>query len=504
MSCKGNCGGCNEVSRTGQKSYVAWIQPCGASPKNETLNAMTDGDYPAVKVTNMKREIRGSRTAVRRRLSDGSSKICGYKESSPGDNTISLEFAECGCGGYEPDELQSEGSFDLYQMQVCCGSADLGNGWSKMKVHRCITFNSMTQSDLTSFDTDDDEQVTRTYDALYAEDYTLYPLTFGEVGAPTGLDVGQNIRSFTYAVSKAGCATSCRDECADAWYAVSDEGNVIYKTGSDSPIAIAAIPGYVDNNNAHIGQIGDKLIVAQTGGYWSTTLSSAGVPGAWTFHAIANYSPFGIYDTSDGLILTGSLLSGAGVMYKVDSSGNYTAIYTNATINTTTWPHDTCGDRSITGGQGGLILIGNSCSTLSAAGSSPTTAFVTAAAIRPGGEYWIGDSNGNVFYSADGTSWTQASLPATSGQIRQIVWADSGVGYIIGLNAGDVFTTVDGGKTWTKGGARIPTAAAGVSQNLSAKAPCCKNKSKALNHLTIVGSTTTATGGIWQGSFVSC
>lgn len=503
MSCKGNCGGCNEVSRTGQKSYVAWIQPCGAAPTNDTLNAMTDGNYPAVKVTNMKREIRGSRTAIRRRLSDGSSRICGYKESTPGDNTINLEFAECGCGGYEPDELQAEGNFDLYQMQVCCGSADLNDGWAKMKIHRCISFNSMTQSDLTSFDTEDDEQVTRSYDGIYAEDYTIYPMTYGEILAPTGLDVGQQVRSFTYAVSRAGCTTACRDACADAWYAVTDEGKVIYKTGIDDAIAIVTIPGYTDNNNANIGAIGSRIVVTQTGGYWETTLSSSGIPGTWTFHAIANYSPNGVYDTADGLILTGSV-SGGGVMYKVSEAGTYTTIYSNATLNTATWPHDTCGDKSITGGQNGLILIGGTCSTLSAAGSSPTTGYVTAAAIRPGGEYWIGDQNGDVWYSADGSSWKSVSLPVDLSLVRSIVWADSGIGYILGQNAGEILTTVDGGQTWAHGGARTPTVPGSVTNMLAIKIPCCKNKSKALNNATVVGITTSGTGAIWQGSFQSC
>lgn len=509
MACKGNCAGCGDVLAGGQKSWVAYIQPCGAGPSNDTLNAMTDGDYPAVKVTNMQRQIRGSRTAVRKRQSDGTSKICYYKEDSPGDNTISLEFSECGCGGYDADELNAEGTFDLYQMQRCCGSADLEAGWSKMKVHRCISFTSMTQSDMTSFSADDDEEVTRTYEGSYVEDYTLYPLTFGDITTPTGLDIGQQIRSFTFAESKAGCTTNCKDSCADAWYATTDAGKVIYKTGIDATIQLNAIPGYVDNNNAQIGQIGDRLIVAQTGGYWETTLDDSGNPTTWNYVAITTgvpaFTPLRITAAEDELYLVGANGTG-GQIVTINSNATFTTQYLNATANTQIFDLDACGSRTLAVGASGVVLHGTSCGNLATTTISPTNGQLISAGIRPGGEYWIGDNSGNVWHSSDsGVTWTSATLPANVGIIRDIEWADSGIGYIVG-SAGILYT-VNGGETWTKAsssGSRIPTPPASSSNLYGIQIPCCKNKVKQMNSAMVFGATAAGVGALWEGTISQC
>ena len=169
MGCRNNCAGCSDtLTGSTQNSLLAWIQPCGAGPENDRYNAMTDGDWPSVKVSGKSRHWKGARTSKWRRQSDGTNKICHFTEATPDDNSITLQFADCGCGGFSPDEIAEQGSFDLYEMQRCCGSADMDLGWSKMKVTRCISFTGVDESDSTSYDSGEDEDLTRTYDRALA------------------------------------------------------------------------------------------------------------------------------------------------------------------------------------------------------------------------------------------------------------------------------------------------------------------------------------------------
>lgn len=502
MAC-GNCSSCGDSSKgASQRSYVAYIQPCGASPSNDALNAMVDGGYgSAIKVTGAQRQIRGSRTAKRKRTSDGSSTLCYYTESSPGENTVSLEFASCGCGGYSPEELASEGTFDLYQMQACCGSADMAGGWSKMHVMRCISFNSLSFGDQTSYDPDDDNDLVHTFDANYVEDYYLYPLTVSELGASGGTDVGARIDSMVFPGKAKGCKKSCQDDCAGNWYALTDEGKITYRTGSDKAIQEVVIPGFVVTANARLGIIGDKLFAVIPNGFYTSTINEYGVPGTWTFTSAASIqAPDAVFSGTDEIYVYGN-----GGIRTVDYNGTVTSTLTTAAgVNIA--GYDSCGGKSAAGSSTGTAYIGSSCGSLAQTTVAPTATPITTVSIRPGGDVWIGSSTGILKYTSDdGETWNTVTLPGNPTYIRDIKWVDAGVGYIATVGPAALYSTEDGGNTWTKNGAdsRIGTVA-GMSQPLSINVPCCTNKSKTMNSIIVTGITTSNTGGIWQSSISSC
>lgn len=508
MACN-NCRNCNDNTKgASQRSLVAYFQPCGAGVNNQNLNAMDDGNLGSqIKVTGGKRNIRGTRTAKRRRQSDGTSKICYYTEGSPDDNSITLEFAQCGCGGYDAPELAATGSFDLYNLQACCGSADMESGWSKMHVYRCITFNSATFSDETSYDPDDDNDLTIQYDANYVDDYYIYPLAMNELLAGSGADAGSRVDSMVYRGTKTGCSQGCGDDCADNWYSVTNEGTVIYRQGKSYSIKNVSIPGYIANNNARIGICGNTLLVTAAGGYYTTTLDSYGNPGStWTFHSVAGMTAVNVSSTGSSIVIYGNAGSTTGYrVWEVACDGNsYTTAYSqNASGNTIT-DYDQCGSDTLAVGFNGKVLIGSTCGTLSDSPVSPSSFSVMAAGIQPGGTFWVGDSTGKVYYSTDrGNSWTAAALPAGATIIRDIVWVDQGVGYI--LTNTDIFSTADGGNTWTSIGTdnRIESVA-GVTQFTNLRVPCCSNMSKSVNSLMVTGITTSGAGGLWQGTVSSC
>ena len=511
MGCKNNCAGCSDtlVGNT-QKSMVAWIQPCGAGPRNDTYSAMTDGDWPAVKVTGKSRQWRGARTPQWRRNSDGTSQICHVTEAVPGDNTITLEFADCGCGGYSPDELSEQNSFDLYEMQRCCGLADLASGWSKMKVTRCISFSGVDESPSTSYDTSEDGDLTRTYTGgLFVSAYTVYPLTFGEVAVATGFDVGARIPSFTYANNRAGCSTSCKDQCADAWYAVTDEGLVIYKIGKDYPISSSAIPGFTQSFSTRIIHVGDALIVPTLFGYWRSALDSLGQPTTWAFTNLgASFIPDGVTALSNNSAVTYGMINATsnGVIYKFDQTGAYTTLYYSGVANTNVVGYSECGNVAIAGLVTGEVLhtIGQ-CGTLSATTVAPSAVALVDVAIQPGGIYWAMTETA-LYYSGDsGETWNTVTLPgAAPTQLRKIIWVDAGIGYII--SGTELYTTLDGGVTWTTEdtGARINAAPVDAVFMLDIQTPCCKSLTATANAVAISGLQTGNIGAIWLGGVQTC
>lgn len=502
MAC-GNCANCGDNSKgASQRSLVAYIQPCGAGPEKDALNAMVDGNYQsAIKVTGGQRQIRGSRTAKRKRTSSGSSQLCYYTESSPGENTLSLEFSSCGCGGYSPEELSAEGTFDLYQLQACCGTADMGGGWSKMHVYRCISFNSISFNDETSFDPDDDNDLTLSFDANYVEDYYLYPLATSEIVAPSGVDSGFRIGSMVFRGASKGCKSSCKDDCAGYWYAITNEGRVIYRKGSSNPILISSIPGYTATSDEKIGMIGDNLYVVVPGGYYSTTVDSDGDPGTWTFTTVAGLTADGVYSTDDSIVIYG-----IGGIWEVFDNGTITRpLVLVAPVRSN--GYDECGSLSASASSVGKVYIGSTCSSMSETPVQPTAASINDVAIQPGGNVWIGTATGVLQYTSDGGSnWTTVSLPGNPAQITDIHWVDSGVGFVTTVTPAAIYSTEDGGNTWSRAvssGSRV-SSLPGLSYPIGVYTPCCTSKSKAMNSLFVVGITTGSVGGIWQGTIASC
>jgi len=63
---------------------------------------------------------------------------------------------------------------------------------------------------------------------------------------------------------------------------------------------------------------------------------------------------------------------------------------------------------------------------------------------------WLAGNYGHVIYTADGgTTWETRSLPAGSGDIKDIYFSDSQNGWVAGHNALAAYTE-DGGQTWTQ------------------------------------------------------
>ena len=517
MGCR-SCKGCQDslVGNT-QKSMVAWIQPCSAGPANDVYSAMTDGDWPAVKVTGKSRQWRGARTPQWRRNSDGTNQICHVTEAVPGDNTVTLEFTDCGCGGFSADEIVEQGSFDLYEMQRCCGLVDINQGWSRIKVTRCLSFSGVDEAPSTSYDSGEDGELTRTYTGgLFAEAYTIYPLTFGEVANDAGFDTGTRINQVVFANASYGCTDDCADSCADKWYGVTDEGNVIYRLGKGEPIQNSLIPGFVTNISTLIGIAGTSLVVVTVGGFWRTELDSQGAPTTWTFTTVTSTGatpgtptpnvPVVAIDNNN-LLVGGQLSLTRGFIYTIDRYGNWEQFYINQSAASSITGLARCGKNMLVGRNDGVIMHAiNQCSTLVATPTSPAAAAVRTA-LQPGGTYWAHTAT-QVWYSKNqGDSWTQITLPgATPTSIRRMVWFDAGIGYIVCASGGVIYATIDGGKDWTTvtTGDRINNTPNGASSLFDVAFPCCKSPTQSVNTVALAGNTTGGVGGVWIGSVESC
>jgi hypothetical protein len=481
---------------------------------------MVGGDYPGIKITNYSRKRRGTRTPRYRRDSAGSYVKCGVKEAAPAANAVTVEFAACGCGGYEASELV-QCLLDVYQMEVCCPGAggSFTTGWSKIRVIKGISFESDDIANMVSFDNDDDNDVTISHPGEFDTSFTLYPLTVGEIAAVSGQPTGTSIDDVIYAGDRCANGGNCSDNCLEGWYAITREGELIYKANRNASVTSSLIPNWPAGTTkaALIEFQGKLMVLAQVTGaldqIFYTSLSSYGAPGTWSSASLSSATTQleGFLAISSHLYVYG-LDASKPTIFEVSNSGTISkTFFTGTASGNTLRAMANCSKTAIAVGDGGQIYYTGGCNnSLIQLTTSPTALNILTIGIQRSGEWWIGTgTTGHVYYSLDsGSTWSEVSFSFTGtvGSVRSIVWANSSVGHILfedGAGVCQWFTTFDGGHTWTDTTDRIATPLT-AGTPLKMATPCCRQTPTANVNNALIAGQLAGAGALWQISIKSC
>lgn len=497
MSC-GNCGQTN-----GETLVEAWIQPC--SGETPLFSNIVDGDLPAIKFTNLAPARKGKKTKKRKKDSrNGNWIICTTTTDAPGDATVDLEIAACGCGGYAPRDLEDK-AFHTYMKYFCCGTL------TYVKVITDIELPDPKFDTLNDYDAAFDGKVSYS-GALIGDEYDIYPLGFTEVAASAGLDTDLIIRSVAWFESDAGCGKRCGRGCADRWAAVTDDGGVLYKPSGSQGVKRVAIGGYVGGTgNSRIAYNDGKLYVSYKNsagpdyGYYYAILDGNGDPGSWTKVTVdtEDNAVAAAINTTAGITFVTTTTGGATVLVNVVEGGQFSTVQAYAAPFISI---DVCGNQQVAGTFGGSVAVKGCNNAWSAVAVAPAVVPITAIAIQPGtGDYWVGTNAGVVWVSKDGGySWSEVGLPASTTYIASIKWANSLTGYIASQNPAKVFATFDGGATWEDATDRIAGPIANATALWDMAVPCCDNPTLAANNVLVAGVTLATTGGVWWGQKTTC
>jgi len=492
MSCKD----CGDLQALTQEQIRAHIQPCGAGKNNPIFFAGID--YDEVQITDSTDFLSGTREAIRRHdpRRTGQYYKKGERTTPPGDNTITVEFAEC-CGDIPRHELIKD-SMTLYEMNVCCNTdpTDLVNGWvgGNLTVYPNIRLSERRRNARVSFG--DSNDVTATYSGTMDQSYKIGEMKFVDIADGLGADRIRDAIMIGNDSCGGGDCGETAESCTDRIYAVDRAGNFICKI-ADSPAVITAIPGIV--SPVSVINEGNYIYVLDIGGsYFFTNLDSAGKPTTWNQSA----DPVGTHrhfiNCERGVISVGDI-SGDAAIWKITGTGARPSLVYNADTNAGLIRADCCGKTVISVGFSGLIITSNDYgSTFGPAPTSPTTDTITAIHVHDENSWDIGTATGEYWCTRDGGStWQQTNYGAPLANITDICYANSEVGMIVGT--GGLYTTFTGGElnTWASDeSARIPQA---INSNLvKCHWPCCGNKTCQVNNVLIAGFTG-VTGELWVG-----
>lgn len=507
-----------------QENLVAWVQPGGAGPLRPFFYAMSDsGDYPGIKITGARKNRRGAITPIYRRSGRNprQSVRAGSRTAAPAANTITLEFASQGCGGFMPNEL-IDCLLDVYQYHMCCGNAgDFDTGWSKIEVFGDIDIESNEYSDGVSYSRDDSNDLFIRHTAEFQDKLTVYPLVINELVGLLGVDTGDTMTDVTYVPYESCGNSGCGREqsCTDQWYAGSNEGSIFYKGGPNLDVTSTAIAGFPQNGNARLAVRNGRIFVAfadsvnsQTGFYWAN-LDAAGNPGTWTRVNLTTPTemlPTGWLQVSDGLWLYGeSSATLRARVYHISQDTSSDLIFSPAVNSTGLLDMDICGNTRIGGGRNGTIWLASGCeNSFVLAPTTPTALHIFGVAIRVPNEWWIADANALVFFTLDGgLTWEEKVFPFRGlGTVSSMKWANARVGHLTHVynSVVTVYTTWNGGRSWTASEPRISLQPQAAKAANRIAVPCCSNEISQSNTFLIAGTTSADDGAVWEATIQSC
>lgn len=224
--------------------------------------------------------------------------------------------------------------------------------------------------------------------------------------------------------------------------------NITGLAAGATPTAVAIMGNYIV-----------VLVNSVNGYFWALLDEDTGAPGTWSqvttgFAAGGNPNDIHVIAPNDAIIV-----GNGGYIYRLTDIGSGVTVLSAAaaTTNALRRVHGN-GEVIVAGGALGTVVYsldrGVSWATVSA--GSPTSANITAVAVKTDNHFWVGAGNGNVWYTLNGgKTWMQDTETAPGAtQIFDIVFATDHIGYcsyIVSGPAARLACTVDGGQSWVTG-----------------------------------------------------
>ena len=502
MACK--CRGSGTALT--QRQLSPFIQEGGCGPKNPLIPAIANGEGygSGLRVTGATVNTAGSRSTLYSLDEFGNIVSCGTSEDAPDDNGITLEWASCGCGGFNIAELQ-QCSFDVIVGEFCCGGSrlDISNSSGSIRFTE-VKPNGYSFSDLASFNAEDNERITLTQNAIMGDIEISRDL---EISNVVGNLTDDNIYGFAY-VNGENCTSSanCNDstyECGQVWYAMTSGGDLIANTpnlgtfiaGAGFPVGVIGSNHIAYHNNKVYAIFQNVLYVIDADDQFSLDIANSLI-------VTLPFSPQGIKSCGQYLYVWGFNTVGSyvGLLNPDGSVDDIWARDDGIQVNDL----DCCGGDIYFGGNAGFMAQANVCGSGEQFAASPTFTAIQTVAIREGNEVWYSGTDGTVWWTDNNNITITPSLSTSvvGGRFQGLTWATPCVGYA-GFYAGSqggvtIHSTVDGGATWNNN--RIEgLLPGGLPFDNNITVPCCTSRNQISTQVSIRMSS-----GLYQTQLENC
>jgi hypothetical protein len=460
----------NELNRRG--NLRAWYQPGGPAPNNPLKYAGQDGAY--LSIGSVSQPVRGGidPSYMWNPNQIGNWVNVATIQSPPDLGSFQVSFTEKK-GGIPFSHTDFTCPVSFYELVGDCKAlSDFTGGWSQyVKIYPEGLATDRDFGDRTAMNEDDILQANITF-TLPRDSFTIGTMTFASqsLGSLTGTPV----RDIVYGTQIQCGNCGVNNDGTKLIYAVAKGGAaakpIVYYTldgGSTwSTVSIAAAANAEDIVALRV--IGSYLVAispaantATNGGYYYATLDSTGTPGTFTKVTtgfVDNSAPQDAVVVGNTLWICGK----AGYIYKVTDvpSGASVSSAGGATSNDLKRIHGTLDVIVAVGASNTVIYSDNQGQTWGAPTNTPTG---TLQAISVVSRYlwWVGLSNGTVYYTRDGggTAWAQKGVGSYAlTAVTDIVHATPDVLYIAGATTtpvAKILTSWDGGNTITNAAPRL-------------------------------------------------
>ena len=502
------------VTQQHKRAYLQWGGP---RPTNPVTFAGQDGQY--MMITGVSNPQGGSINPIW--APDPSNakgyRLIGRSTSAPDIPSATLTFYEK--HGILPRQLFKACPFTAYEVTgTCMDLSDLYNGVTDyMLIYSLGMITTKNLGDRVSMESDD--LIGDELDVSFSDIYPVGPLGFGD-NALTLID--REVLDVVYG-NRAICPNCGPENDGSKWiYAITRSSGgspglpseVIYTTDGGANWNQVTVTGIgAAEDPVKIFFAGSRLVVlsptagsaTQGGYYWADIDPDTGVPGTWTkvtsgFVAAALPRDAFVLDPREIYIC-----ADAGYIYKVTDITSGVSVL-NAGVATSQNLARINGAEDVivaVGAAGTVVRSTNRGATFATTTTAPTTSGLTALAVFDQKRIWVGSVNGYLWSTVNGgKTWTNKGFSGNgTGQVFDLVFATEEIGYMLNGNAtptARLFVTLDGGVTFTNTSWRIVNwPVFNYAKRLAV--PVSQDSAVNVNNVAIAGITSTNDGVLLLG-----
>jgi hypothetical protein len=339
------------------------------------------------------------------------------------------------------------------------------NTFTKALIWENVHLPTYSTDDLGALTSDENAKITETADLSIGEFYEVLPLTFQE----RAIDVVVN-----EIVDIAVCDTiSCGDcdtysEGCQKVFAL--QGALLGSPGTGPDVVWTSNGGgvwYSDEINTltsaqpaeGIACLGDYIVVTSNAGgsisYKEKDNITDGTAGGWTevtTGIVGGGEPNDIWSVGVGAFIVGD---GGYVYYCTNPASGVSVLDAGvATTNNLNAVHAISDQLAVAVGDSDTIIYTTNRTIWGTATATGGGGNLNGVFMRSKDEWWVVDSNGDVYYTEDqGVTWTEKALAGVApSTLYDIYFPSQSVGYVAGVvsGAGALWRSYDGGHSWVR------------------------------------------------------
>lgn len=452
-----------------QKHKRAFIQWGGPKPGNPVAYAGQDAQYMAIDGVTVPESGGVDPIWVPDPNRQGRYRLVGRTISPPDLASATLMIRER--HGLIPRQLLNQPcSFNFYEVTGPCRDlSDFIRGWSDYILIYSLAI--VTEKDLgtrTAWDSDD--AIEDSLSITLADVYPVGSITFSQEAST---DVDLEVVDIVYG-GGVNCGNCGAENDGTRWiYAVTKSsgggspglpGEVVYSVDGGVSWNQIEVDGMSDTEDpVAIEVVGNYLVVVGLDAYYYAELDlDTGAPGTFTAVTtgfVAAGSPTDVYVLSSREVW---FCGDGGYIYKSTDITAGVSVWLDGSDYTEDLKRISGSDETIVavGALGQVLYTINRGASWTAAVSTPANTTLQALAVRSDKHWWVGGTDGRVYYTlTGGKTWTEKGFSGAGvGQVYEIVFATEEVGYISRSDATPtavILATYNGGEDWSSSAPRI-------------------------------------------------